>query len=218
MAYSNFANNSGAAPPPSRTNIGAMPGGDFSLSPAPLAPILDPSQTTASGAAPFPEPPSRSSGNKSVNRADPSQSTGDRGPDKILSDATPDNLWTPGADYAANGHHEFPQAHYKGMPPETRKVFDEAKTGRLFLRSLDGRRHEFDVFHREYNAATGELLQRFMEESNIAKRPDLLTPDHARAVLKLIAESEDPRIQTYRNFMRLFRMFPWLRGGGRGIE
>jgi hypothetical protein len=64
---------------------------------------------------------------------------------------------------------------------------------------------------------TADLLEQFMQENNIVNRGDL-TPDHGRAVLKAIAESVDPRIQTYRNLIRLFRTLPWLRGGGRGIE
>jgi hypothetical protein len=56
---------------------------------------------------------------------------------------------------------------------------------------LDGRCHEYDAFHREYNKATGEPLKKFMEENNIAG-PELMTPDHARAVLEAIAGSEDP--------------------------
>jgi hypothetical protein len=146
---------------------------------------------------------------------DARQSTIPQSPVEILSDVTADNLWIPGAEYAAKGHHEFPQALYKGMQPATRKVFEAEHTGKLLVRSIDGRRHENDAFHRQYSAAVGQILKDFMEANNISERPDLLTPDHARAVLKLVAESQDPRILTYRNFIRLFRLFPWLRGGGR---
>jgi hypothetical protein len=131
-----------------------------------------------------------------------------------LSDVTPDNYWIPGADYAAE-HHIHPQAFYKKIPRERRKVFKGATIGELFL-SLDGRRHEFDTFHRKYNEATGELLGRFMKEHNIMG-PEQLTPDHARAVLKAIAESEDPRIRYYLEFIRRLRMFYRLRTG-RGTE
>jgi len=93
--------------------------------------------------------------------------------------------------------------------------FDRATVGELFL-SLDGRRHEYDAFHREYNAATGKLLERFMQEHNIAQ-PEQMTPDHARAVLQAIAESEDPHIRYYREFIRRLRMFYRLRIG-RGTE
>jgi hypothetical protein len=131
-----------------------------------------------------------------------------------MSDVAPDNYWTPGANYAAE-HDEFPQANYKRMPPDTRKVFDRAATGELFL-GLDGRRHEYDAFHREYNKATGELLKRFMMDNNIAG-PEQMTPDHARAVLKAIAESDDRRIRDYREYIRRLRMFYRLRTG-RGTE
>jgi hypothetical protein len=135
---------------------------------------------------------------------------------QILSDVTPDNYWIPGADYAGEGHHEFPRALYKRMPPETRKVFDRATSGHLYL-GVDKKRHEHDSFHQEYNRATEELLKRFMGEQNISE-PEQMTPDHARGVLKAIAESEDPRIRLYREFIRRLRMFYRLRTGGRGSE
>jgi hypothetical protein len=81
---------------------------------------------------------------------------------------------------------------------------------------LDGRCHEYDAFHREYNKATGELLKKFMEENNIAG-PELMTPDHACAVLEAIAGSEDPRIRLYREFVRRLKMFYRFRSG-RGTE
>ena len=102
------------------------------------------------------------------------------------------------------------------MPPETRKVFDRATVGQLFL-SIDGRRHEYDAFHRAYNTATGELLQRFMQQHSIPE-PEQMTPDHARAVERAIVESKDPRIQYYREFVRRLRMFYRLRTGVRGTE
>ena len=52
-----------------------------------------------------------------------------------------------------------------------------------------------------------------MKENNVAKRPDLMTPDPARAVLKTIAESEDPRIRYYAEFIRRLRLFYRLRSG-----
>jgi hypothetical protein len=227
MGYLN-ANYGGDAPPQSRMNTRRMPGGDSSPFSASPTPTWDSAQSPIipGGAEPFLEQPSRSPGNASVNKTDPSRSAGTEGPAEILSDETPDNQWIPGADYAADGHHYFPRANYKGtkaiqrkdpMSPETKRAFDEAKTGRLYVRSIDGRRHEFDVFHRQYNDATDEILDAFMKENNIAKRSHL-TPDHVPAVLKAIEESQDPRILTYRNFIRMLRMFPWLRAGGRGIE
>jgi hypothetical protein len=202
MATDLDANHWGAVP---RTNLGAMLDRDAGL---------------------FSEPPSALLGNTSLNEPDTKRTADARHSPEILSDVTPDNLWIPGADYVADGHHEFPRANYKGkqaikeygeMSPETRKVFDEAKTGRLYVRSINGRRHEYDAFGRIYEAATKELLDRFMKENNITTRRDL-TPDHARAVVKAVAESQDPRILSYRNFIRLMQLFPWLRSGARGTE
>jgi len=95
------------------------------------------------------------------------------------------------------------------------------ETAHLYL-GFDNRRHEYDSFHREYNRATGELLKRFMGEQNISE-PEQMTPDHARAVLKAIAESEDPHIRLYREFIRRLRLFYRLRTGGaakrvRGVQ
>jgi hypothetical protein len=56
-----------------------------------------------------------------------------------------------------------------------------------------------------------------MTEQNISD-PEQMTPDHAHALLKAIAESEDPRIRLYREFIRRLRLFYRLRTGGRGSE
>jgi hypothetical protein len=148
------------------------------------------------------------------------KTTGAQDSPEILSDVTPDNDWIPWADYAARvkGHHNLPQSQYREMPPETRKVFDEATSGKLFVGRIDGRRHEYDGIHRQYNDATRDLLELYMEGWGIAEHPELMTPDHARAILKAIAESQDPRILVYRNFIRLMRTLPHLRAGGRGME
>lgn len=180
------------------------------------------------GAAPMPSragselfPAPRTPWFWSASRDNPNAGQGVSGGDEAedfpqtLSDVTPDNYWVPGADYAAE-HHEFPRAHYKRMPLETRKVFDRATIGQLFL-SIDGRRHEYDAFHRAYNSATGELLNRFMQQHNIPG-PEQMMPEHAHAVVKAISESEDPRVRYYREFARRVRMFYRLRTGVRGSE
>jgi len=216
MGYLN-ANYGGDAPPPSRMNTSRMPGSDFSPFSPPPTPTWDsaPSPLIPGGAEPLLAQPSRSPGNASVNKTAPSQSGGTEGAPEILSDETPDNDWIPGAEYAAKGHHEFPQALYEGMKPEVRKILEAEHTGKFLVRSIDGRFHEYDAFHRQYSAAVGQILKDFMDANNISKQPGLLTPDHARELLRLVAESQDPRILTYRNFIRLFRLFPWLRSGGR---
>jgi hypothetical protein len=139
------------------------------------------------------------------------------GDQRILSDVVPDNDWIPGAQYAGDGHHHVPRANYRNLPlpPETRNIFDKATTGQLYLK-LDGRGHEYDAFHREYSKATEELLAQFMREHSI--KPEAMTPDQARSVLRAVAESEDPRIRYYREFIRRLQMFYRLRSGGRGSE
>src|SRR6516165_3310613 len=174
-----------------------------------------PTDRDASVPQPLAAPPSRPPSNPAAVDSDAGAWTGSRDEDdsasQTLSDVTPDNEWIPGANYAAEGHHEFPRALYKRMPPETQKVFDRATSGRLYL-GVDNRRHEFDRLHREYNEATGQLLQRFMGEQNI-REPEQMTPNHARAVLKAIAESEDPRIRLYGEFRKRLRLFYRLRTG-----
>ena len=141
-----------------------------------------------------------------------------QGDTPVLSDVTPDNLWIPGADYVADGHHEFPRSQYRLMPPETRKVFDEAKTGKLFVRSINGRRHEFDAFHRLYNAATGEILKDFLERPEIDGNPKRVTPAHAEAILEIIRGSNDDRIRLYNAFIKSMGRLYRLRSGIRGTE
>jgi hypothetical protein len=218
VEYPNLAKYWGAPPTPSAASV-LPPAHSFYPSSLPEAPSRNsvPTSPADRSAQTFAESRSRSFWSDSAGNPDGERGTsyadGTESIPEILSDVTPDNYWIPGADYAADGHHEFPRANYKEMPPETRKIFDEAKTGKLFVRSINGGRHEFDEFHRQYNKATGDLLDRFMRENNVAKRPDLMTPDHARAVLKAIAESEDPRIRHYAEFIRRLRLFYRLRGG-----
>jgi hypothetical protein len=66
--------------------------------------------------------------------------------------------------------------------------------------------------------ATADLLKSFMKAKNIDGRPDLITPDHARELLKAIATSNDPRIQSYRQFIGRFRPLYFLRSEARGNE
>jgi hypothetical protein len=208
--------------PPAAPHAGGVPSAadDPYLSPTPRATDWDPVAPLSGGrpAQPLPDassrPPSSASG-RVPERGQLSNSDIEvSGEPEILSDATPYNSWIPGADYA-DEHHIFPQANYQKMPRETKRVFNKATVGQLFLR-LDGRRHWYDEFHRKYNTATGDLLRRFMEENDIAG-PEQMTPDHARAVLKAITESEDPRIKYYGEFIRRLRMFYRLRTG-RGSE
>jgi hypothetical protein len=103
---------------------------------------------------------------------------------EVLSDVPPDNYWIPGGQYAGEGHHHNPRAIYGKLPlpEETRKVFDKAITGQLPLH----RWHQNDALHRAYSNAVEELMDRSMQEHNI--KPEQMTPDQARSVLKAIAD------------------------------
>ena len=135
-------------------------------------------------------------------------------PAAVLSDTISDNEWIPGAQYAGQGHHFLPQALWRKLPlaPETRKVFDQETSGHLHIRG-----HANDKAHRDYSDATEELMDRFMNEHNI--KPEDMTPDQARSLLKTIEESQDPRIRNYRQYIqRLLLRYQLRTGGGRGNE
>jgi hypothetical protein len=142
----------------------------------------------------------------------PSSGQNDSG--AVISDIAPDNEWIPGAQYAGQGHHFLPQALWRKLPlaPETRKVFDKETSGHLHIRG-----HANDKAHRDYSDATEELMDRFMNEHNI--KPEDMTPDQARSLLKTIEESQDPRIRNYRQYIqRLLLRYQLRTGSGRGNE
>ena len=126
--------------------------------------------------------------------------------------------WTPGGDAAETGadvvatgstsrpsgsfhpgrHHCVPQSIYNrlALSPETRRVFDEAVTGRLQAGT-----HQWSQAHRAYNLSVGEQLDRFMLERGI--RPEQMTPDDARRFVSEVNRSNDPRIRGFN--LRLYR-------------
>jgi hypothetical protein len=69
---------------------------------------------------------------------------------------------------------------------------------------------------RAYSQAVEELVNRFIHEQNI--RPEQMTPDQARSLLKAVAESQEPRIRVYGEMIKRLRMFYRLRSGARGSE
>lgn len=166
---------------------------------------------------------------------------------RVLSDVTPDNDWTPGAQYAARrkrpratggvyeedgrdyyrnkGHHEMPVGVYKhwNLQPETAKVFKDSTTGRLrgYYREYrydpktgnfwgPRRGNIWDGLHRAYNDAVIELSEDFLRTSGLHNDVSKMTPKQALDLLKLIRESEDPRIRDFnyniRRIQRLFRL------------
>jgi hypothetical protein len=98
------------------------------------------------------------------------------------------------------------------LPPETRRVFDEATTGRLH----DIRSNQYDSFHRNYNEAVAELFERFVETNKI--NVERMTADEARRFLKEVLESRDSRIRNF-NMRLWFRdIMRRLPRGPRGNE
>ena len=131
---------------------------------------------------------------------------------RVISDATPDNAWEPGARYAQNdthrsgrdradGHHFVHQSLFRRLrlPPETLKVFKEAKTGRLY-----GDGNKYDAPHRIYNEAVEEHFYRFITTHGI--EIGRMTPDQARSFVNEVKESRDPRIRHFNIRMKLLEV------------
>lgn len=138
---------------------------------------------------------------------------------RVLSDATPDNHWIVGADYAA-GHHYHPRSLWQNLPlrQDTRDVLDRAVSGPLaatFYNQITGQtfRHRWDKEHREYNQAVNELFQMYFEELGTRGiTPERMTPDHAWEFIRAIYRSQDPRIRNYLARIRVLRRVFRLRG------
>lgn len=95
--------------------------------------------------------------------------------------------------------------------PETRRVFDEAKTGRLRSQV-----HRNSKEHELYTEAVRSLLDRFMLDRNL--REETMTPGQAKTFVDSIKRSDDPRIRDFN--MRIWRreFFYLIRYGVRGRE
>jgi hypothetical protein len=122
--------------------------------------------------------------------------SGHEEPQSIL-DLSSESEFQPGiqqiaARSRANGHHYVPYGVFGKypLPPETQKVFEDAKTGPL----LDEATNYYDSLHRIYSRAVDDLLKQFMERNNI--QPERMTPDQARAFVKEVQDSKDPRIRS----------------------
>jgi len=87
------------------------------------------------------------------------------------------------------GHHFVPRAVYTNLPlkPETKKVFDDARTG-----PLKGARHGWDAEHDAYNQAVADALKKFLARSGI--EPQDMTPEQALRFVFDVIGSNDPRI------------------------
>lgn len=114
----------------------------------------------------------------------------------------------------------MPEAVYNkwNLQPETRRVFRQATTGSLgatFRTSPEGPRtgNIWDSLHRAYNDAVKEVSERFFRVNNIKPDGSNMTPPQARAMLKEVSYSEDPRIRDFDLNMRRIRRFRTLRSG-----
>lgn len=120
--------------------------------------------------------------------------------------------------YRPGGHHEAPKGVYEkwNLKPETLKVFKDSTIGKApawLRRTPDGAPvgNFWGPAHYDYNTAFKELSEKYFAKSNI--RPEQMTPDHARDILKEVRESKDPRIRDFNNAMRLIGRLYRLRTG-----
>jgi hypothetical protein len=121
-----------------------------------------------------------------------------------------------GAQFAANGHHYIPQGvvgkEKYSFSSETLEVLKGAKTGPL----QDPTSNRFDDWHRQYNKAVEENLDRFLTDKGI--RGDQMTPDQARQFIDQVKTSRDPRISRFNIRLWMRELNYWVRRGGRGRE
>jgi hypothetical protein len=91
-----------------------------------------------------------------------------------------------------DGHHFVPHSIYTKMPlsDEARKVFDEAKTGRL-----RAQRHGRSKDHDVYNDAIKQKLEEYLAARNI--HPEAMTGDQAREFVGEVLRSRDPLIRDF---------------------
>jgi hypothetical protein len=133
---------------------------------------------------------------------------------EIISDA-PDTNWIPGAQYAADGHHWVPKGVYEKEPLqlETRKVFENAKSGPLADNSVN----RWNVEHRSYNDAVQEAFNAYLQRNKITSQQ--MTPDQARQFVDEVLGSPDIRIRGLKmKIMRQMLRYFLLRGPGGGDE
>jgi hypothetical protein len=119
--------------------------------------------------------------------------------DQITAEGSDDTDFSAQRRSRADGHHYVPRALYDNLPlpPETREVFEEAKTGRLY----DIQSNKFDAQHRRYNDAVSELFEDFAKRNGV--QPERMTPDQARSFRGEVLTSQDPRIRNYNMLIQM---------------
>jgi hypothetical protein len=105
------------------------------------------------------------------------------------------------------GHHYVPRDVYKKEPlkPETRRVFEDATTGRL-----RGQVHRGGDGHDEYNRAVREDFERFKKERG---RSEDMTPERAQEFLDRVKRSTDPQIRDFNKRILWREIIYWIRRG-----
>jgi len=89
-------------------------------------------------------------------------------------------------------------------------VFEKAKSGPL----LDTRSNKWDEEHRAYSKAVDEVLKKYIEDET-GNRPEAMSGDQARDVLRKVLDSADPRIRNYNMGIHIREIAQklWRRGG-----
>ncbi|RKE72568.1 hypothetical protein [Pseudorhodoplanes sinuspersici] len=114
----------------------------------------------------------------------------------------------------ADGHHYVPRQIFKdeGLSEEARKVFRDAKTGRLY----NPRLNLFDEEHRAYNDVVASRFEEFLARHSVKKSK--MTTAQAQSFLDEVLSSRDPRIRDFNRRMRFRELFYRVRYGIRGNE
>jgi hypothetical protein len=107
------------------------------------------------------------------------------------------------------------------LSPETRKVFEQSSTGKVdsTLRLTPDGVRQGNVWdgrgslHRAYNDAVQELSDRFLKANKLNPDGSNMTRDRARALLKEIRLSEDPRVRDFNLNIRRIQRLQRLRSG-----
>lgn len=109
-------------------------------------------------------------------------------------------------EVTAEGHHFVPQAliRRESLAPETRRVFEDAKTG-----PLRSGTHYYDRAHRIYSGAVEERYREFLRERGL--RSEDMTPNQARQFSDSIRSSSDPRIRDYNLSIYRREWLYWIR-------
>ncbi|WP_152539926.1 hypothetical protein [Afipia sp. P52-10] len=136
---------------------------------------------------------------------------------RVLLDAIPDpERIISGAEYAADGHHHVPRGVYNkpyyDFNPEVRRIFNNAKTGRL----ADPSSNLNDRMHQAYSRAIKEMLDKFIQDNNIRKGE--MTPAQAYRFVGKVLSSRDPRVYRFQERLIMRELRARMPGMFRGGE